>query len=192
MNPRMAPSYIALAILVGGLAFGAVGHGQDVPPVDPCACDCAAVDPTVGGVVAKLVGGVDPLVSFVGSGLVASAIILAFLVWARAAFPAKLAPSVPTDHSRWLNMTIAGVLGLLLGLATVAPAIPIPGARLVGIVLIVARMLGGFMAATAAVFGRDWYARSNGALVERKERIEEEKRRTADELKPVPRPGDPS
>lgn len=128
----------------------------------------------VSGAIADLISGADPLVQFLAGGAVSSAIVIAAVLWVRRLFPGTFAPDPATERSRTLNLALALGVGLLLGLTGVAPAVPIPGRELVGGVLVVARLVGGFMVATAAVFGRDFFVRGQGAFGEARE----EKRRS--------------
>jgi len=139
-----------------------IGEGPD-----PCG---AAVEPSaVEGVVAHVLGKVDPLFDLTASGVIASALIIAALLWLRSAFASKFAPEPSTETSRLWNLGAALTIGLGLGALSIAPAIPIPGRVLEGGTLVAARLFGGFIAATCAVFGRDFFVRSKGMVIEKKE-----------------------
>lgn len=132
-------------------------------PADPCA---NVVVDGAEGVAAHLLGKIDPLFDLTASGVVASALIIGVLLWLRSAFPARLAPEPSTETSRLWNLGLALITGQVLGLLTIAPAIPIPGRTLDGGTLILARMFGGFVVSTVAVFGRDFFTRSCGMFAE--------------------------
>lgn len=147
--------------------------GVPVPPAVPAPevvpCPAEPAPGSVDGVVSHVLGKVDPLVDLTASGVIASALIIAALLWLRSAFASRFAPEPSTETSRLWNLGAALAIGLGLGLVSVAPAIPIPGRVLEGGTLIAARLFGGFIAATAAVFGRDFFVRSKGMVSEKKE-----------------------
>lgn len=145
-----------LAVLLAPLV--AWGQAADAPEPE-----------SISGAVAGLISGADPLVQFLASGTFSTALVMGVVLWSRRFFPRTLAPEPSTDRSRMLNLIVALSAGLVLGVTGFAPAVPIPGRELVGGVLIVARLLGGFMVATAAVFGRDFFVRGQGALDEARE-----------------------
>lgn len=116
-----------------------------------------------------VIGGLEPVAPLLAQGAAASALIVAALLWMRRLFPARLAPEPSTETSRLWNLGLVLALGLLLGAAGVAPAVPLGGHFLEGGALWLARLLGGFVAATAAVFGRDFVVRGQGALDEARE-----------------------
>jgi hypothetical protein len=159
MRTRPPDWLFVLALAIGALV------GVSAWADDPC-----AVPPPADSALSGLLSGFDPLVQLLTQGAIASALIIAGLLWLRRAFPSRLAPEPATEASRLWNLGIALGGGLLLGVATVAPAIPIPGREPVGAVLWVGRVLGGFLAATAAVFGRDFITRGRGVLEEAAER----------------------
>lgn len=138
------------------------GEGPDPCPV---AAEASAVD----GVVSHVLGKVDPLFDLTASGVIASALIIAALLWLRSAFSTKFAPEPSTETSRLWNLGAALTIGLGLGALSIAPAIPIPGRVLEGGTLVAARLFGGFIAATCAVFGRDFFTRSRGMVLEKQE-----------------------
>lgn len=160
-----------LALVVGvAAAFALPAWGQPVPEVGYIPPEAPPLPQDLQGAVAQLISGADPLVAFFASGFLSSVIIIAALMWLRKAFASKFdPPGGATEASRLWNMGVAMALGLLLGISTIAPAIPIPGRELVGWTLITARLFGGFLCATAALFGRDFYKRGSGALEERRE-----------------------
>jgi hypothetical protein len=164
-SPSTVARWICFALLLGVLAvmllLPALAHAQ---APDPCAGP-ASLPP---GVMSALLAGFDPLVQLLAQGVIASTLIFAALLWLRTALPTRLAPEPATESSRLWNLSLALLFGLLLGVATVAPAIPIPGTALTPAVVWVGRLLGGFLAATAAVFGRETIVRGQGVLAERK------------------------
>jgi hypothetical protein len=133
-----------LALIIGTLAalLALPAHAQDFD-----------------GVLSSL----DPLAAFLGQGALASALIVAALMWLRRLVPA-LAPEPSTPLSRLLNLAAALGLGLALGAAGIAPPVPAPG-QPIGLV---AQLLGGFFAASMAAFGRDFLVRGQAALSEAK------------------------
>lgn len=149
-------SLLLFFAVLGALLFASIARGQDVTPLP---------DPEdTSGIVARIVAKVSPGVDFLASGALASALITGVLLWLRAGFKAQLAPDPATETSRLRNLAIAFAFGLLFGLLGIAPAIP-----LVGVHLLVQKILGGFFAATVAVFGRDFIVRGRGMFEERKE-----------------------
>jgi hypothetical protein len=154
---------ILLAIFAVLLLLPALAHAQ-VP--DPCAAPAALPPPD--GVMSGLLSGLDPFVALLAQGSIAAGLIVGAMLWLRKAFPARFAPEPATEHARFLNMGTALLIGLLFGLVSVAPPIPIPGHASIGFFLVVGQVLGGFLVATAAVFGRDFLVRGQGVIDERK------------------------
>jgi hypothetical protein len=93
--------------------------------------------------------------SAINGGLIASAVIVGVLLALRTALPRVFAPEPATEHSKALNMLAAIAVGLALGYAGIAPAIA-PG--------LAGKLVGGFLAACAASFGRDFFTRSQRVL----------------------------
>lgn len=160
----------AIAFLIGlTVNMLTVAVAEDIPVLlapgeDPCA-DVIAFPSALDSVI----GGLDPVVKLLTQGSIAVMLVLAVVTWLRGYFPARFdPPGGATEQSRRDTMTAAGVIGLILGLLTIAPPIPVFGVVLEGWRLILARLLGGFVVATSAAFGRDWYTRSKGIKEERK------------------------
>lgn len=181
---------VAPIVFLAGMLLAKAVIGQEAPPLVPLPsaapvpeaayppalagdgpepCPVVAESSAVDGVVSHVLGKVDPLFDLTASGVIASALIIAALLWLRSAFASKFAPEPSTETSRLWNLGAALLVGLVLGALSIAPAIPIPGRTLEGGTLVVARMFGGFIAATVAVFGRDFFTRSVGMALEKKE-----------------------
>lgn len=161
---------LIIAFLAGLLVNVAqIAIAEDVPVLldlaeDPC---LGMVAPP--SALDSVIGSVDPVVKLLTQGSIAVMLVLAAVTWLRGYFPNRFdPPGGATEQSRRDTMTAAGVIGLVLGLLTIAPAIPVFGVVLEGWRLLIARLLGGFLVATSAAFGRDWYTRSKGISEERK------------------------
>lgn len=155
LTGRNAASVLAfgsgICFALGAFAQNAIPDVTYVPP------------PNVDGILSSMLGKVSPGIDFVASGALASAIIVAVLLWLRKSFKGWLSPEPATETSRLWNLGIAFVLGVSFGILGIAPAIPIAGVD-----PLLARILGGFFAATCAVFGRDFLVRGKGMFDERK------------------------
>lgn len=159
--------FVFMLMVLASLLAHAQEAAPDLPPPEALP-DLAG--PAGSGIASLIAGKIDPLANLIASGTIASILIIAALLWARKAFPSRLAPEPSTETSRLWNLGLAMGLGLVLGLIGVAPGLPIGGSTLgPDATAMIGRVLGGFIAATVAVFGRDFFTRSRGMLDEKRE-----------------------
>lgn len=125
------PLFAALAALVFLLILSPLVFGQDF-----------AVQP----------GALDPWFALAAQFVAPSVAIFGAVLVARLAHPPWFDPEPNTDRAKLLCMSVALAAGVVLGLVGVAPAVGQPG--------LAGRLVGGFICACVAAFGRDFFVRA--------------------------------
>ena len=136
---RLSPSWFALLM---AFAFALIlaplyAHGQDF-----------AVAPGV----------IDPWFALAAQFVGPSMAVFGVVLVARLTYPPWFDPTPRTERAKLLCMAVALLAGAVLGLVNVAPAVGQPG--------LAGRLVGGFLCACLATFGRDFFVRArDGFLV---------------------------